>query len=59
MDPYFVDIPFFNIFLQHFREVFKHSAGVKSAGDQLLALCQGKNTAAEYALTFCTLTAQM
>lgn len=29
-----------------------------SADDQLLTLCQGKSTAAEYTLTFCTLAAQ-
>lgn len=32
--------PTFAVFLQHFREVFEHPVGGKSAGDQLLMLCQ-------------------
>lgn len=50
--------PSFDIFLQRFKEVFKHSAGGRSAGEQLLTLSQGGGTAAEYALIFHTLTAQ-
>lgn len=50
--------PTFSLFLQSFREVFENPTGGKSAGDQLLSLCQGKTTAAEYALSFCTLAAQ-
>ncbi len=50
--------PSFDLFLQRFKEVFDHSAGGRSAGEQLLALSQGKTTAAEYALAFRTLAAQ-
>ncbi len=50
--------PTFNIFLQHFREVFEHPAEGRSAGDQLLTLSQGRKSAAEYALSFRTLAAQ-
>ncbi len=50
--------PSFDFFLQRFKEVFDHSAGRRSAGDQLLALSQGRTTAAEYALAFRTLAAQ-
>ncbi len=50
--------PSFDLFLQCFKEVFDHSAGGRSAGEQLLALSQGKTTAAEYALAFRTLAAQ-
>ncbi len=50
--------PTFNIFLQHFREVFEHPAEGRSAGDQLLTLSQGRKLAAEYALSFRTLAAQ-
>jgi len=50
--------PTFSAFLQNFKEVFNHPEGGKSAGDQLLSLSQGKNTAAEYALSFRTLAAQ-
>jgi len=50
--------PTFSAFLRKFKEVFEHPAGGKSAGDQLLSLCQGKTTAAEYTLTFRTLAAQ-
>ncbi|KAL0150461.1 hypothetical protein M9458_054278 [Cirrhinus mrigala] len=44
-------------FLQNFREVFEHSTNGK-VGEQLLQLRQGKNTTADYALTFRTLAAQ-
>ncbi|MGL5598257.1 MAG: hypothetical protein ACRDDA_09130, partial [Aeromonas sp.] len=45
-------------FLQYFRQVFEHAEGGKEAGELLLALRQGKQTAAEYALTFRTQAAQ-
>lgn len=45
-------------FLQRFRKIFEHAEGGKEAGELLLALRQGKQTAAEYALTFCTIAAQ-
>lgn len=38
--------------------MFEHSARIWSAGEQLLALRQGKGKAAKYTLAFCTLTAQ-
>lgn len=44
-------------FLQRFREIFEHAEGGKEAGELLLVLHQGKQTAAEYALTFRTLAA--
>ncbi len=50
--------PSFTRFLQRFREVFKHPAGGKEVGEQLLALRQGRSTAADYALSFRTLSAQ-
>ncbi len=50
--------PTFNIFLQHFQEVFEHPAEGRSVGDQLLTLSQGRKSAAEYALSFRTLAAQ-
>jgi len=50
--------PTFQDFLRSFKEVFEHPEGGKSAGDQLLSLSQGKQTAAEYALNFRTLAAQ-
>ncbi len=50
--------PPLNEFLRQFREVFEHSASGKEAGEQLLALRQGKDTAADYSLTFRTLAAQ-
>lgn len=48
----------FNSFLQRFREIFEHPEGDKEAGEQLLALRQGKRTAADYALSFRTPAAQ-
>ncbi len=50
--------PSFDFFLQRFKEVFDHPAGGRGAGEQLLALSQGRTTAAEYALAFRTLAAQ-
>ncbi len=53
-----MSFPSFTCFLQCFQEVFEHSAGRKEAGEQLLALRQGRNTATDYALSFRTLAAQ-
>ncbi len=50
--------PSFTSFLQCFREVFEHPAGGKEVGEQLLALRQGRGTAADYALSFRALSAQ-
>lgn len=50
--------PTFETFLKQFREVFEHPADGRSPGEQLLSLTQGRNTAAEYALSFRTLAAQ-
>ncbi len=50
--------PTFDSFLHHFREVFEHPAEGRGAGEQLLALSQGRRTAANYALSFRTLAAQ-
>ncbi len=50
--------PSFTRFLQRFREVFEHPAGGKEVGEHLLALRQGRSTAADYALSFRTLSAQ-
>ncbi len=50
--------PTFDLFLHHFREVFEHPAEGRGAGEQLLALSQGRGTAADYALSFRTLAAQ-
>ncbi len=50
--------PTFDSFLHHFREVFEHPAEGGGAGEQLLALSQGRKTAADYALSFRTLAAQ-
>ncbi|KAL0154660.1 hypothetical protein M9458_048923, partial [Cirrhinus mrigala] len=48
----------FGDFLAHFRKVFEHPAGGRSAGEELLSLSQGRRTAADYALSFRTLAAQ-
>lgn len=48
----------FNDFMQRLKEMFEHPEGGKSAGEQLLVLRQGRNTAAEFALTFRTLAVQ-
>ncbi len=53
-----MSFPSFTDFLRQFREVFEHTAGGKEAGEQQLALPQGKDTAADYSLTFRTLAAQ-
>ncbi|XP_058619589.1 uncharacterized protein LOC131532156 [Onychostoma macrolepis] len=50
--------PSYANFLRQFRDVFEHSAGGKEPGEHLLSLHQGKDTAAEYTLTFRTLAAQ-
>ncbi|KAG1928582.1 retrotransposable element [Pimephales promelas] len=48
----------FQEFIQQFRQVFEHTTEKGDAADQLLNLTQGKETAADYALTFRTLAAQ-
>ncbi len=53
-----MSFPPYNDFLRQFREVFEHTVGGKEAGEQLLALRQGKDTASDYSLTFHTLAAQ-
>ncbi len=50
--------PSFNSFIQSFKEVFKHPAGGKEVGEQLLSLRQEGGSAADYALSFHTLAAQ-
>ncbi len=50
--------PSFASFTQKFKEVFEHPAGGKEVGEQLLSLRQGGGSAADYALSFCTLAAQ-
>ncbi|KAL0185425.1 hypothetical protein M9458_021122, partial [Cirrhinus mrigala] len=50
--------PSFKEFLRRFKEVFDYPEGGLGAGEQILMLRQGKNTAAEFALTFRTLAAQ-
>ncbi len=42
----------------NFERCFEHTAGGKEAGEQLLTLRQGRDTAADYSLTFRTLAAQ-
>ncbi|KAK3549129.1 hypothetical protein QTP70_033334, partial [Hemibagrus guttatus] len=44
--------------LARFREVFEYPAGGKDISLQLMELCQGSDTTADYAITFCTLAAQ-
>ncbi len=48
----------FESFLQRFRAVFDLPEGGDGAGEQILTLKQGRNTAAEFALAFRTLAAQ-
>ncbi|KAL0180477.1 hypothetical protein M9458_022883 [Cirrhinus mrigala] len=50
--------PTFKEFLRRFKEVFDYPEGGEGAGEQILTLRQGRNTAAEFALTFRTLAAQ-
>ncbi|KAL0190182.1 hypothetical protein M9458_012880 [Cirrhinus mrigala] len=47
-----------SLFYSSVEEVFEHPVDGKEAGEQLLQLRQGKNTAADFALTFRTLAAQ-
>jgi len=49
----------FNDFLQCFCEVFGIPEGSKDAGDQLLSVRQGRNMAAENALSFHKLSPQI
>ncbi|KAL0187596.1 hypothetical protein M9458_014695, partial [Cirrhinus mrigala] len=50
--------PSFSDFLQRFKEVFQPSTENGEAGEQIMALQQGRRTAADYALSFRTLAAQ-
>ncbi|KAL0168445.1 hypothetical protein M9458_036667, partial [Cirrhinus mrigala] len=50
--------PTFAVFLQRFKEVFQPSTESGEAGEQIVALRQGRRTAADYALSFRTLAAQ-
>ncbi|KAI2666797.1 Transposon Tf2-6 polyprotein [Labeo rohita] len=50
--------PTFAAFLQRFKEVFQPSTESGEAGEQIVALRQGRRTAADYALSFRTLAAQ-
>ncbi|KAI2653118.1 Transposon Tf2-6 polyprotein [Labeo rohita] len=50
--------PSFAAFLRSFKEVFQPSPESSEAGEQIMALRQGRRTAAEYALDFRTLAAQ-
>ncbi|KAL0150314.1 hypothetical protein M9458_054422 [Cirrhinus mrigala] len=50
--------PSFQAFLQRFKEVFQPSSESGEAGEQIMALKQGRTTAADYALSFRTLAAQ-
>ncbi|KAI2668864.1 Transposon Tf2-6 polyprotein [Labeo rohita] len=50
--------PSFQAFLQRFKEVFQPSSENGEAGEQIMALKQGRRTVADYALTFRTLVAQ-
>ncbi|KAI2646676.1 Transposon Tf2-9 polyprotein [Labeo rohita] len=50
--------PSFAAFLQRFKEVFQPSSEEGEAGEQIMALRQGRRTAADYALSFRTLAAQ-
>ncbi|KAK3571498.1 hypothetical protein QTP86_012835 [Hemibagrus guttatus] len=48
----------FSHFAGLIREVFEYPAGGKDISVQLMELRQGTDTAADYAITFCTLAAQ-
>ncbi|KAI2646312.1 Transposon Tf2-6 polyprotein [Labeo rohita] len=50
--------PSFAAFLQSFRETFQPSPESSEAGEKIMALRQGRRTAADYALDFRTLAAQ-
>ncbi|KAI2650806.1 Transposon Tf2-6 polyprotein [Labeo rohita] len=50
--------PTFANFLRSFKEVFQPAPEGSEAGEQIVALQQGRRTAAEYALDFGTLAAQ-
>ncbi|KAL0152283.1 hypothetical protein M9458_052006 [Cirrhinus mrigala] len=50
--------PSFAAFLQRFKEVFQPSTESGEAGELIMALRQGRRTAADYALSFQTLAAQ-
>ncbi|KAI2644234.1 Transposon Tf2-6 polyprotein [Labeo rohita] len=50
--------PSFATFLSSFKEVFQPTPQSGDAGEQIMALRQGRRTAAEYALDFRTLAAQ-
>ncbi|KAL0188510.1 hypothetical protein M9458_015609, partial [Cirrhinus mrigala] len=50
--------PSFATFLQEFKGVFQHSSESSEAGEEIMALRQGRRSAADYALTFRTLAAQ-
>ncbi|KAI2660046.1 Retrotransposon-derived protein PEG10 [Labeo rohita] len=50
--------PSFTAFLQQFQGVFQPSSESGEAGEEIMALRQGRRTAADYALTFRTLAAQ-
>ncbi|KAL0188522.1 hypothetical protein M9458_015621 [Cirrhinus mrigala] len=50
--------PSFATFLQSFKEAFQPSPESSEAGEQIMALKQGRRTAADYALDFRTLAAQ-
>lgn len=47
-----------NYFANQIKEVFKYPAGGRDISVQLLELCQGSHTAADYAIKFRTLAAQ-
>ncbi|KAL0192360.1 hypothetical protein M9458_010656 [Cirrhinus mrigala] len=50
--------PSFAYFLQEFKKVFQPCTESGDAGEQIMALRQGRRTAADYALSFRTLAAQ-
>ncbi|KAL0183843.1 hypothetical protein M9458_019539, partial [Cirrhinus mrigala] len=50
--------PSFAAFLQQFQGVFQPSSESAEAGEEIMALRQGRRTATDYALTFRTLAAQ-
>ncbi|KAK3562935.1 hypothetical protein QTP86_011609 [Hemibagrus guttatus] len=48
----------FSYFVELIREVFEYPAGGKDMSTQLMELCQGSDTTADYAIKFRTLAAQ-